>query len=92
MVRYCLKFAGRLYKHLRKENNKYTLQFIKEIIKNEFVVSARKLASLTGKIISTNAVLGNISRLMTRHCSMSVSSATHWDLDFQLDQYCIKEI
>ena len=68
------------------------LQFIEEIIKNEFVVSARKLASLTGKIISTNAVLGNISRLMTRHCSMSVSSAAHWDSDFQLDQYCIKEI
>ena len=68
------------------------LQFIEEIIKNEFVVSARKLASLTGKIISTNAVLGNISRLMTRHCSMSVASAAHWDLDFQLDQYCIKEI
>ena len=51
------------------------LQFIEEIIKNEFVVSARKLASLTGKIISTNAVLGNISRSMTRHCSMSVASA-----------------
>ena len=68
------------------------LTLIEEVITNGFIISARKLASLTGKIISTNAVVGNISRLMTRHCSMSVASASYWDEHFQLDQYCINEI
>lgn len=68
------------------------LTFIEDIIKNDYRISARKLVSLTGKIVSTNAVIGNISRLMTRHCSMSVTSAALCDSDFQLDQYCIGEI
>ena len=68
------------------------LTFIEDIITNDFHILARKFASLTGKIISTNAVIENISRLMTQHCSMSVASAAFWDLNFQLDQYCINEI
>ena len=41
------------------------------IIDSDFVLSARRLASFTGQIISTAPVSGNISRIMTRHCIIS---------------------
>ena len=40
-----------------------------------FIVSARKLASFTGQIISMAPVSGDISRIITRHCVMSTLSA-----------------
>ena len=52
---------------------------IDSIIASDFVLSARRLASLTGQIISTAPFSGNISRIMTRHCIMSTLSAQHWD-------------
>ena len=55
-----------------------------------FKVSARELAFLVGKIISAGAVFGNISRIMTRYCSISVAAAQDWDLKFTLD--CVGEI
>ena len=39
------------------------------IIACEFVIYARCLASFRGQIISTGPVVGNISRIMTRHCT-----------------------
>ena len=57
-----------------------------------FIVSARKLASFTGQIISMAPVSGNISRIMTRHCVMSTLSAQQWDVGVGLDQYCIAEL
>ena len=36
--------------------------------------------------------LGNITRIMTRQCSMSIASASTWDTAFQLDDYCKREI
>lgn len=65
---------------------------IQNIRNNYYVFSARKLASFTGKIISTGPVVGNVSRIMTRHCSMSVATAPDWDSLFKLDQYCIYEV
>ena len=65
---------------------------IRNITNNYYVLSARKLASFTGKIISTGPVVGNVSRIMTRHCSMSVAAAPDWDSLFKLDQYCINEV
>ena len=38
---------------------------IDSVIASDFVLSARRLASLTGQIVS-----GNISRIVTRHCIM----------------------
>ena len=67
-------------------------QTIRTIISQEFLVSARELASLTGKINSTSPVTKNVSQIMTRHCSMSVAAANDWDSKFKLDQYCIQEI
>ena len=65
---------------------------IQNIRNNFYVLSARQLASFTGKIISTGPVVGNVSRIMTRHCSMSVAAVPDWDLLFKLDQYCINEV
>jgi len=50
---------------------------IDSIIDSDFVLSARRLASFTGQIISTAPVSGNISRIMTRHCILSTLSAQH---------------
>ena len=65
---------------------------IDRILSSDRSVSARVLASLLGRIISGGAVFGNISRLMTRYCSISVASAQNWDSKFYLDQYCIREL
>ena len=65
---------------------------IDRILSSDRSVSARVLASLLGRIIPGGAVFGNISRLMTRYCSISVASAQNWDFKFYLDQYCIREL
>ena len=53
---------------------------VDNILFSDRLVSARELASLVGRSISGGAaVFGNISRLMTRHCSISVASAQDWD-------------
>ena len=68
------------------------LNTIKQVIESAFQISARQLASLVGQIISTGPVVGNIARIMTRHCSMSIASTPTWDTAFQLDDYCKREI
>ena len=65
---------------------------IDSIIASDVVLSARRLASFTGQIISTAPVSGNISRIMTRHCIMSPLSAQHWDSEVKMDFYCIEEL
>ena len=55
-------------------------------------LSARSLASIVGKIISMSPVLGNLSRIMTRHCQMSVAAAQDWDSLVTLDRYCLAEL
>ena len=65
---------------------------IDSIIDSDFVLSARRLASFTGQIISTAPVSGNISRIMTRHCIMSTLSAQHWDSKVKMDPYYIEEL
>ena len=44
------------------------------------------------KIISMSAVLGNLARIITRHCQMSVAAAQDWDSVFLLDRYCVVEL
>ena len=55
-------------------------------------LSATRLASIVGNIISMSPVLGNLSRIMTRHCQMSVAAAQDWDSIFLLDRYCVEEL
>ena len=43
------------------------------------VFTARELAQVTGKVISLSPVLGNLTRLMTRHCYMSIETRSCWD-------------
>ena len=59
------------------------------IIDCEFVISARCLASFTGQIISTGPVVGNVSRIRTRHCSMPSACAPYWNaFDFVKSRFC----
>ena len=44
----------------------------------------RRLASLTGKIISLFPVMGNIVRLMTRRCHVAIESRSSWDRDLNV--------
>lgn len=54
--------------------------------------SARELAKLVGSIISMGPVLGKLTRIMTRHCQMTVATAPDWDSRHPLDDYCLSEI
>ena len=56
-----------------------TTNTIDSIIASDSVLSARRLASFTGQIISTVPVSRNISRAMNRHCIMSTLSVQHRD-------------
>ena len=38
------------------------------------------------------AVLGRFSRMMTRHCQITVAAAGDWDTKHPLDSYCLSEI
>ena len=66
---------------------------IDHIIEADFKVSARELsASFTGQVISTGPVVGNIGRIMTRHCVLSTSCRDNWDSISLLDDYCKEEL
>ena len=57
--------------------------------------SARKLASVTGKVISKQPVLGNVTRLMTRHLYNTIESRVSWDQELNLsdcDDSAVKEL
>ena len=64
---------------------------LNRVLKNTHV-SARLLASVVGQIISTGPVTGNLARIMSRHCQMSIASAGDWDTPFEIDQYCLHEL
>ena len=55
-------------------------------------ISARQLSSFVGKVMSTCPVTGNLPRITTRHCQMTVAIAEHWDTPMILDEYCKDEI
>ena len=55
-------------------------------------VSARGLSSFVGKIISAQAMYGNLALIMTRYCAISIAAAQDWDFEFPLDDYCKKEL
>ena len=55
-------------------------------------MSAGELAAFVGSIISMGAVLGRFTRIMTRHCQITVAAAGNWDTKHPLDSYCLSEI
>jgi hypothetical protein len=66
-----------------------TIEYLKS---QKFYISARELASFTGKIISTSSVTRNVCQIMTRHCSMSVAASSDGDSKFSLDDYTIRDL
>ena len=69
LVGYNLEFCTEYFKNYRKKTIvKIINSTIDHIIEADFKVSARELTSFTGQIISTGPVVGNIGRIMTRHC------------------------
>ena len=78
------------YFELRRELS--IAKSVDRIFLKDYLVSARKLSSLVGKIISAGTVFGNISRIMIRYCSISVVSSHEWDSRFHLDKYCVREL
>lgn len=36
--------------------------------------------------------MGNISRIMTRHCAMSIAAAQDWDSQFPMDEFSVREV
>ena len=81
--------AGTLSIIERRIEKRGTLQ---SITRSGYAISARSLAKCVGQIISTGPVFGNITRIMTRHCSMSTANAETWDDIFVLDSYCEYEL
>lgn len=65
---------------------------IEAINEKKMKVSARELASFVGKIVSGGVVYGNLSRLMTRYCSITIAAASDWDSKFELDSFCQREL
>ena len=87
LARYHMVFGFRSFENRGRRITKI-LCTIDQIIDADFMVSGRRLASFKGQIISTGPVVGNIARIMTRHCVMSTLSYDQWDLEFRLHDYC----
>ena len=54
--------------------------------------TARQLAALTGKLISTGLVLGNVTLLMTKYLHMSIMSRQTWDSYYSLSDNELSEL
>ena len=54
--------------------------------------TARKLAKITGKIISMSLVFGNITNLMLRYSHMSIIERISWDSYFNVNTLVLNEL
>ena len=79
-----LKILDRRIEKIRK-----SIQFL---LQQPFRPVIRDLHSFVGQIISLSPVVGNISRLMTRHCQMSIAAALDESLQFVLTNNCLSEL
>ena len=68
----------------REESIMSTLGFITHKLP---FTSARKLANLTGKIMSTKLVLGDITQMKTRHLYRVIDARKAWDKTLSLNQH-----
>ncbi|CAB4032640.1 Hypothetical predicted protein [Paramuricea clavata] len=59
---------------------------------NQEKVSARTLARVVGRIISTGPVTGNLARIMSRRCQMSIANMDTSDTPSVLDHYSLLEL
>jgi len=65
---------------------------IKAIDNNHNVITARRLARITGKIISFMPSLGNICRIMSRKMLMLITTSHYWDGKVYLTEEAIAEL
>lgn len=56
------------------------------------VLSTRELASITGSIISMNAVYGQMCHALSRRCQISIAAAANWESDIKIDKYYEAEL
>ncbi|CAC5389809.1 unnamed protein product [Mytilus coruscus] len=62
-----------------------TLTSLVDILNNFPNFTARKLAQVTGKVISMSPVMGNITSLMTRYLHWAIENRVKWDLKLILE-------
>lgn len=55
-------------------------------------VTARKVASLIGQLISMSVVTGHVSQIMTRALSIDILNAAYWDSYLVLSNDCIDQL
>jgi len=84
---FCIRYFENCEKRIVKIINS-----IDHIIEADVKVSARDLSSFRGQIISTGPVVGNIGRIMTRHCVLFTLCRDNWDSISLLDDYCKEEL
>ena len=80
---------GVLYIPERRVNS---LREALKIMTKKKVATARQLASVAGKIVSTYIVVGNVVRLMTKHCHMNIMTRLNSDTFFKLDESVLTEL
>ena len=70
------------------------LKNIKLLISIFPLFTARQLAQVTGKVISISSVVGNLTRLMSRYCYLTIENRSYWDenLDILYPQEVLSEL
>ena len=71
-----------------------TLSSLREILSIFPKFSARKLAQVTGKIMSMSPVMGGITCLLTRYLYNAIENRTKWDLflDLEFPDFVLNEL
>ncbi|KAK3090119.1 hypothetical protein FSP39_009337 [Pinctada imbricata] len=65
---------------------------LRDILHNIGHVTARKVASFVGKIISLKPALGTVCQMMTRNLSVALCNRKGWDLNLDLPSECRQEL
>ena len=63
-----------------------------ELISHRKLITGRKLAKVTGKIISFTNSLGDICRLKSRHLHFAIINRLSWDTTLEISSGCFKEL
>lgn len=68
------------------------LFMINNILDNDFWVTARYLAKITGKIVSFSESLGSVCRFMTRQLHLTICFRRSWDTVLKLNKESIIDL
>ena len=70
---------------------KVIIDLLNKMLGNEYT-TARKLASIAGKINAANLVMGSITNMMLKHCHRTIMSRKSWDGILKLDDSALEEL